>query len=70
MLGPLLALIYLNDLDGVTENELLFFADDTILFMSHLHNSSEAEQSLQRDLKKIENFGKKWAVTFKGTCSP
>ena len=64
VLGPLLALIYLNDLDGETENELLFFADDTILFKSHLHGLSEAERSLQRDIAKIEHFGDKWAITF------
>ena len=42
VLGPLLALIYLNDLDGITNNNLLFFADDTLLFKSHPHHSNEA----------------------------
>ena len=64
VLGPLLALIYLNDLDGTTENELFFFADDTILFKSHANNSDDAAESLQRDLNQIEQFGKKWAITF------
>ena len=64
VLGPLLALIYLNDLDGTTENELFFFADDTILFKSHSHNSAAAEKSLQKDLDKIKHYGNKWAITF------
>ena len=64
VLGPLLALIYLNDLDGITENELFLFADDTILFKSHAHNSEEAQASIQRDLNKIREFGNKWAITF------
>ena len=64
VLGPLLALIYLNDLDGITENELFFFADDTILFKSHSHDSPGAEMSVQRDLDKIKLFGDKWAITF------
>ena len=64
VLGPLLALIYLNDLDGTTENELFFFADDTILVKPHAHNSAEAEMSLQRDLNSIKQFGSKWAITF------
>ena len=64
VLGPLLALIYLNDLDGLTENELFFFADDTILFRSHKHGSTDAEMSLQRDLGKIMQFGEKWLITF------
>ena len=64
VLGPLLALIYLNDLEGMTENELFFFADDTILFKSHTHGSVEAQMSLQRDLAKIMQFGEKWSITF------
>ena len=64
VLGPLLTLINLNDLDGKTENELFLFADDTILFKSHAHNSEEAEASLQRDLNKIQEFGNEWAIKF------
>ena len=64
VLGPLLALIYLNDLDGVTENELFFFADDTILCKPHTHNSTNARISLQRDLNQIIHFGNNWGITF------
>jgi len=67
VLGPLLALIYLNDLDGVTQNELFFFADDTILFKSHEHCSNEAKESIQSDLDKIQRFGDKWGITFNST---
>ena len=48
----------------MTENELFFFADDTILFKSHTHGSVEAQMSLQRDLAKIMQFGEKWSITF------
>ena len=51
-------------MDGLTENELFFFADDTILFKAHPHNSPEAEVSLQRDLDRIKQFGDIWAITF------
>ena len=64
VLGPLLALIYLNDLDGLTENELFLVADDTILFSSHTHGSADAEMSLQSGLAKIKQFGEKWSITF------
>ena len=64
VLGPLLALIYLNDLDGVTENNLLFFADDTLLFKAHPHGSDDATKSLQADLNEIQTFGDKWSITF------
>ena len=73
VLGPLLALIYLNDLDGVTENNLLFFADDTLLFKAHPHGSDDATKSLQADLSQIQTFGDKWSINYttnvhKSTC--
>ena len=64
VLGPLLALIYLNDLSNLTENQILFFADDTSLYTSHPPSSSEHQQSLQRDLDKIKQFGDDWAIQF------
>ena len=64
VLGPLLALIYLNDLDGVTDNDLFFFADDTILFKSHPHNTDIAVTSLQTDIDKIKAYGDKWGIKF------
>ena len=63
-MGPLLALIYLNDLDGVTDNDLFFFADDTILFKSHRHNSGDAVTSLQTDIDRIKTYGDKWDIKF------
>ena len=64
VLGPLLALIYLNDLSNLTENQILFFADDTSLYSSHPQNSLEHQQSLQRDLDVIKQFGDKWGIHF------
>ena len=40
VLGPLLALIYLNDLAGKTHNDSLFYADDTSLYASYSRQSS------------------------------
>ena len=67
VLGPLLALIYLNDLADKTDNDLLFFADDTTLYTSHTHDPTTAQQSLQRDLDNIQQFGRNWQITFNGT---
>ena len=39
VLGPLLALMYLNDLSKNTGNKTLFYADDTSLYSAHPHNS-------------------------------
>ena len=40
ILGPLLYLIYVNDIDMSTTEKILSFADDTFL---HLSNSDERE---------------------------
>ena len=64
VLGPLLALMYLNDLSDRTENEALFYADDTSLYLSHPQHSQQHEQSLQRDLDLIRQYGLDWAITF------
>ena len=52
MLGPLLFLIYINDLsEGLPSNAKLF-ADDTSLF-SVIHDSNTSALELNSDLKKI-----------------
>jgi len=66
VLGPLLALIYLNDLADKTVNDALFYADDTSLHAPHPHDSHDHRQSLQRDLDTIEQFGADWAISFSG----
>ena len=62
-LGPLLFLIYINDLsDGLSSNAKLF-ADDTSLFsVAHDINTSVIE--LNRDLKKIDDWAFQWKTTF------
>ena len=52
ILGPLLFLIYINDLsDNLTSNAKLF-ADDTSLF-SEVHDDNTSAKELNNDLKKI-----------------
>ena len=52
ILGPLLFLVYINDLpEGLTTNAKLF-ADDTSLF-SVVHDSTLSSVSLNNDLLKI-----------------
>ena len=64
VLGPLLALMYLNDIETVTTSPTLLFADDTAIFLAHEPNSREAVLQLQSDLDKIVQFGKSWGITF------
>ena len=65
VLGPLLAIMYLNGLSKQTENGMLFFADDSSLHASHsIEESTQVQESLQRDLDTIFEYGKNWAITF------
>ena len=68
VLGPLLALIYLNELSKQTKNDILLFADDTSLYSSHMATDFQAAQTtLQKDLDMIDKYGQEWAITFNTT---
>ena len=51
VLGSVLFLIYISDLEDGVKNWILKFADDTKLFAG-INNESDAEE-LQRDLDRI-----------------
>ena len=68
ILGPLLFLIYINDLpDGLSSNAKLF-ADDTSLFLV-LHDINTSTIELNSDLKKINHWAFQWKMTFNPNCS-
>ena len=64
MLGPLLAIMYLNDLSDKTHNNALFYADDTSLYSSHPPDSINDQRLIQYDLDTIAQYGRDWAITF------
>ena len=62
VLGPLLFLIYINDLlDGISSNGKLF-ADDSKIFREIV--SEEDSQILQEDLYKLQEWSRKWLIEF------
>ena len=68
ILGPLLSLIYINDLPyGLSSNAKLF-ADDTSLF-SVVHDINTSTIELKSDLKKINDWASQWKMTFNPYCS-
>ena len=67
-LGPLLFIIYMNDIISDIESDILIFADDTSLMASGPDPAITAAQ-LNRDLVKISNWATKWKVTFNGSKS-
>ena len=65
VLGPLLFLIFINDLPNEMSNHVKLFADDTTLFLEFdSQNNIAMEASQQRDIKMLEKWAKKWLVTF------
>ena len=63
ILGPLLFLIYINDLPEKLESSVKLFADDTSLF-STVYTLSESANLLNDDLKKISEWAFKWKMLF------
>ena len=57
-LGPLLFIIYMNDIIEDIESDILIFADDTSLMASGI-DPAETVQQLNRDLVKISSWAKK-----------
>ena len=63
MLGPLLFLIYINDLtDGISSN-IKLFADDASLFIK-VTDIEAAQESLVSDLSKITTWANQWKMKF------
>ena len=62
-LGPLLWLIYCNDIVNDIESQIFLFADDTCLFVSG-NDPADTALVLNRDLEVLNNWSKRWKVSF------
>ena len=62
-LGPLLFIIYMNDINDEIEGDLLIFADDTSLLATG-NDPAQTSSMLNRDLLKIHSWALRWKVTF------
>ena len=64
VLGPLLFLIYINDITSqVQSSEVRLFADDTILYVI-IDNPAQGVNSLNADLDRISQWASDWLVKF------
>ena len=63
VLGPLLFLIYINDICNSIESDLFLFADDCSLFQKVNCNRRKAAKILNRDLAKISKWCRDWLLT-------
>ena len=55
VLGPLLFLLYVNDLPHVSNFDTTLFADDTTLHLSH-HNINILQSQVNQEIKKINQW--------------
>ena len=62
VLGPLLFVIYINDLPSAVKSCARIFADDTKL-LSRADSESDTE-ALQRDLDELQEWSDKWLLRF------
>jgi len=62
ILGPLLFLIFVNDLPEWVHNSIKMFADDTNIWAKI--EKMEDKESLQQDLDNLVEWSKNWLLAF------
>ena len=63
ILGPLLFLIFVNDITEGIESDIHLFADDTSL-MEIIENYNDSYAKVNRDLQRLSTWADRWLVTF------
>ena len=62
VLGPLLFLVFINDMPNVVSSNIRLFADDALVYRSiHTHEDVVA---LQADLDNLQTWERKWQMSF------
>ena len=63
VLGPLLFLVFINDITDNIQSHIKLFADDTMLYLD-TEDHTKAAQILNQDLQNIYAWSQKWLVNF------
>ena len=62
VLGPLLFLVYINDMPECINSTVRLFADDSLLY--RIIRSKEDQTILQEDLRRLQDLERKWQMQF------
>ena len=62
VLGPLLFLVYINDMPEGINSTVRLFADDSLVY--RIIRSKEDQTILQEDLRKLQEWERKWQMQF------
>ena len=63
VLGPLLFLVYINDLTSNISSSIKLFADDASLFLQ-VRDIEMCHQTIRKDLKTITAWAHQWRMKF------
>ena len=62
VLGPVLFVMYINDMPSEVHNPIRLFADDTKIYT--VSDTAESTLSLQEDLENLQNWSNRWLLNF------
>ena len=63
-LGPVLFLVYINDLSEVIDSEVRSFVDDSFIFQIVSDDVQLTTTGLEQDLRKITKWANQWRMEF------
>ena len=68
ILGPLMFLLYINDIVNDLESDIYLYADDVVLTLNlNRSNTEEQFEQLNRDMQRLSNWASKWMMSFNPT---
>ena len=68
-LGPLLFIVYINDIIETISSNIKLFADDTSLYVTSDGDAEDATEQLNDDLLQVSQWAENWLVKFNAAKS-